>query len=85
MKNDIDIPLNIIKEKVLYSLPQNAEIEEDALIVISAALKHFLTDFSGKLPITIDGDERKIKVKDIKTLIQDNDDKYFYLKKLIEK
>jgi hypothetical protein len=84
MKNDVEVPLNILKEKVLYALPMGCEIEDEALTVISLALKHFLVDFSKDLPISLEGDEKKLKIKNIKTLIQSEDKKYFFLKGLLD-
>lgn len=38
---DIEIPLNVLKEKLLYCLPPDTEIEDDALKVMSLSLGHF--------------------------------------------
>jgi hypothetical protein len=84
MKNDIEVPLNILKEKVLYSLPTGTEVEDNAIIVISQALKHFLNNFSQNLPISLEADDKKLKIKHIKSLIQNEDKKYFFLKGLVD-
>jgi len=78
-----EIPLNVLKEKVLYCLPPATEVEEESFIVINKALNHFLKYFASKLPFQQDN-EKKILIKDIKTCL-DNDKNLSYLKKLIEK
>jgi hypothetical protein len=84
MKNDIEVPLNILKERVLYSLPLNTEVEDDSIPIFSEALKHFLIDFSNNIPNTLEKDEKKLKIKHLKSIIQKEDKKYFFLKNLID-
>jgi hypothetical protein len=79
----IEIPLNVIKEKVLYCLPQDAQIEDSAVEAISLALEYFMKKLASKIPIDRN-DEKKILIKDIKTCIE-NETKFSFLKKLIEK
>jgi hypothetical protein len=84
MKNDIEIPLNILKEKVLYALPPNSEIDDDTLKVMSQALKYFLNDFSKQLPKSLEADDKKLKIKNIKATILSEEKKYFFLKGLVD-
>ena len=84
MKNDIEMPLNVIKEKVLYSLPNGTELEDNAVIALSKALNYFLNEFSKDLPISLEGENKKLKIKNIKTLIQNEEKKYFFLKGLVD-
>ncbi len=78
-----EVPLNIIKEKVLYSLPARTEVDENCYVIFNKALNHFLKYFSSNLPYQHDN-EKKILIKDIKTCM-DNDKKFSFLKRLIEK
>jgi hypothetical protein len=80
MNNEIEIPLNIIKEKILYSLPPGTEIEDDAIKASSLALNYFLGNFAKKIQFS----DKKILVRDIKNYILEDDD-LFFLKKLIDK
>jgi hypothetical protein len=68
MNNEIEIPLNIIKEKMLYSLPPGTEIDDDAIKVSSLAVNYFLGNFVKKLNYN----DRKIMVRDIKNEILDD-------------
>lgn len=79
-----EIPLNILKEKVLYCLPPGTEIEEECYYQINKALNNFLKYFALKLPYQQENDEKKILIKDIKNCIDDNES-FAFLKRLIEK
>ena len=83
MNDDIEIPLNILKEKILYCLPKDSEIDDDAVIITSKALNFFLKTFSSNIPLN-SNEEKKILIKDIKVCI-DNNKKFSFLKKLIER
>ncbi len=80
---ELEVPLNILKEKIIYCLPPNSEIEDDAIIVMSQALNHFLKLLATKIPCN-SNEEKKILIKDIKTCIE-NEKIFCFLKKLIEK
>lgn len=82
-KAEIDIPLNVVKEKVVYCLPPDAKIEDEAVIAISHSLKYFLKELADKIPKDTN-EEKKILVKDIKTCIE-SEQIFCFLKKLIEK
>lgn len=79
----IEIPLNILKEKILFCLPPNIEIEDDAIKMTSLALNHFFKDLVKKIPLE-ENEEKKILVKDIKQCIE-NEEKFKFMRKLIEK
>lgn len=81
--SEIEVPLNILKDKILYCLPANTEIEDDAVILVSNALNHFLKILAKKIPYD-SNEEKKILIKDIKTCIE-NEDIFSFMKKLIEK
>ena len=68
-RTKIEIPLNVIKEKVLMSLPCEARIEDESIFAISYALNHFLGVLAKKIPID-SGEDKKILIKDIKTCIE---------------
>jgi hypothetical protein len=82
-ENEIEVPLNILKEKILYCLPNNSEIEDDAVKAVSKSLNFFLRILAKKIPIN-SNEEKKILIKDIKTCFENEKD-FFFLKKLIEK
>lgn len=79
---ELQVPLNVIKEKVLIALPE-VEIEDDAIIVISKALNFFLNNLAKKIPIDLNC-EKKILIRDIKTCIE-SEEVFSFLKKVIEK
>ena len=79
MNNQIEVPLNILKEKVLYSLPFGSEIDDDAVKIVSIALNYFLNQFVKKIQYT----DNKILVKDIKNHIEENE--FSFLRRLVEK
>ena len=79
MNNQIEIPLNILKEKVLYSLPLGSEIDDDAVKIVSKALSYFLNKFVKKIQYS----DNKILVKDIKNHIEEIE--FSFLRKLVEK
>lgn len=80
MSVNIEIPLNIMKEKIMYSLPEGSDIEDDAVIAINEALNLFLGDFTKHLKY----DEKKIMIKHIKNCI-DTEKRFLFLKKLTNK
>jgi hypothetical protein len=80
MNNEIEIPLNILKEKMVYSLPSGIEIDDDAIKASSIALNYFLRSFVRKIKYS----DKKIMVRDIKNQILEDDNLYF-LRKLVEK
>ena len=80
MNNEIEIPLNILKEKMLYSLPSGTEIDDDAIKASSLALNYFLRNFVRK----INYNDKKIMVRDIKNQILEDDNLHF-LRKLVDK
>jgi hypothetical protein len=82
-ESQIEIPLNVLKEKILYCLPPESEIDDDAVKAMSLALGHFLKILAKKIPIDTN-EEKKILIKDIKTCIE-NEKLFHFLKKLIEK
>jgi hypothetical protein len=79
---EIEVPLNIIKEKLNLALPET-EVEDEAILGFSYALNHFLTLLAKKIKIE-NSPEKKILIKDIKNCI-DNEKNFNFLKKLIEK
>jgi hypothetical protein len=83
LESEIEIPLNVLKEKILFSIPPDSSIDDDAVIAISYALKHFLKLLSDKINFE-NNEEKKILVKDIKTSIE-NEKVFSFLKKLIDK
>jgi hypothetical protein len=83
LNTKIEIPLNILKEKIIFCLPPNIEIEDDAIKVTSLALNHFLKVFVNKISLEPNG-EKKILVKDIKQCIE-NEEIFKFMRKLIEK
>lgn len=82
-ESQIEIPLNVLKEKILYCLPADSEIDDEAVKAMSLALNHFLKILAKKIPIDTN-EEKKILIKDIKNCI-DNEKIFSFLKKLIEK
>jgi hypothetical protein len=80
---NIEIPLNIMKEKINSCLPHETEIEDDAIKAFSIALEHFLQILAKKIKLD-NNDEKKILIKDIKECIELNDE-FFFLRKLVEK
>ena len=79
-KDQIEIPLNVIKDKILFSLPNDAQIEDDAVLAINQALKFFLESFAKKIKY----ENKKVMVKNIKNCIN-SDKNFIFLKKLTEK
>ena len=77
--DEIHIPANIVKEKVLYCLPENSEIEDDAVKAITKSVNLFFKELSNK--ISFDKDINKIKIKDIKICLE-NEKKFTFLSKL---
>jgi hypothetical protein len=83
LNSNIEIPLNILKEKILFCLPPNMEIQDDAIKVTSLALNHFFKVLVNKIHLD-PNEEKKILVKDIKQCIE-NEEKFKFMRKLIEK
>jgi hypothetical protein len=83
LNSHIEIPLNILKEKILICLPPHIEMEDSAIEVTSHALNHFFKVFVNKISFE-PNDERKILVKDIKQCIE-NEEIFKFMRKLIEK
>jgi hypothetical protein len=81
-KTNIEVPLNIIKEKVNLALPET-EVDDEAILGFSYALNHFLTLLAKKITIE-NSPEKKILIKDIKNCIE-NEKTFSFLKKVIEK
>ena len=77
--DEIQIPINIMKEKILYCLPENVEIDDDAIKVISKSVNLFFEELSHK--IVFDKDINKIKIKDIKICLE-TEKKFNFLSKL---
>lgn len=77
--DEIHIPINITKEKILYCLPEEAEIEDEAVKAITKSVNLFFKELS--LKIDYDRSINKIKIKDIKNCL-DSDKKYHFLSKL---
>ena len=77
---NIEVPLNIMKEKIMYSLPDGSDIEDDAVIAINQALNLFLGDFTKHLKY----DDKKIMIRNIKNCI-DTEKRFLFLKKLTNK
>ena len=77
--DEIHIPINIMKEKILYCLPENAEIDDEAIKVLSNSVNLFFKELSHK--IIFDKDNNKIKIKDIKICLE-ADKKFNFLQKL---
>jgi hypothetical protein len=80
MNNEIEIPLNIIKEKMLYAIPPGTEIDDEAIKASSLALNYFLRNFARKIRYN----DKKILVRDIKNQILEDENLHF-LKKLVDK
>lgn len=81
---ETSFPLNIIKEKMLLSLPHNTPIENSALVGLNSALKDFLSEFAKDLNAQIKtNNEKKGSLKDIKETIEANG-KYAFMTSLIE-
>lgn len=76
---EIHIPMNIMKEKILYCLPENAEIEDEAIRAISNSINLFFKELSHK--IVFDKEINKIKIKDIKVCLE-TEKKFNFLQKL---
>jgi hypothetical protein len=83
LEPQIEIPLNVLKEKILYCLPPDTEVEDEAVKAMSLALEHFMKILAHKIPIDTN-EEKKILIKDIKSCIE-NEKMFYFLKKLIEK
>lgn len=79
-QNNIEVPVNIIKEKIEFCLPANSQIEDDAVIAINKSLLKFLDCFAKKVKY----ENNKIMVKNIKNTIE-NEKMFSFLKKLTEK
>ncbi len=80
MNKEIEVPLNLLKEKIIYSLPPGTEIDDNAVRASSLALNYFLRDFARKIQYN----DKKILVRDIKDNII-KDEKLHFLKKLVDK
>lgn len=89
---EINFPLNIIKEKLtltlkskenennLDSCKNNNDINNNVVVAIAKAVKLFLKRFASDLTITENKlNERKLMIKDIKELIETNKDYGFLL------
>ena len=50
--DEIHIPINIMKEKILYCLPENAEIDDEAIKVLSNSVNLFFNSWNGGLEFT---------------------------------
>ena len=81
-KTQVEVPLNLIKEKVSLALP-GVDLEDEAVLGISYALNHFLSVLAKNIPIDTN-EEKKILIKDIKICIE-NEPKFNFLRKIIEK
>jgi hypothetical protein len=81
-KSEIEVPLNIIKEKIELAIP-GVEVEDEAILGFSCALDHFLSLLAKKIHID-NNDEKKILIRDIKSSIE-GEPKFSFLKKLIDK
>ena len=77
---DIQIPLNILKEKIIYCLHKNSEIDDDAVVLINQSVNYFLKTFTKSIQF----DNKKIMLKHIKHCI-DSDKNFVFLKKLTDK
>ena len=77
INDNIELPLNIIKQKIEFCLPPNTEIDDLAIIAINRSLNFFLKDFAKSIKY----ENGKIKMKHIKTTI-DNGKKFEFLRKL---
>jgi len=77
-----NFPLNIIKEKIILSVPQSTQIENKAVIAVSVAVREFLKEFNSNIKFEDEKEkEKKILLKDIKEVIEKNE-KYSFLKLL---
>ena len=83
MNDATTFPLNIIKEKLILSLPQNTEIENSAVVGMEIALREFLTQFTSEIKIDDKNGERKLMVKEIKENIEKSN-KYQFLQGLLD-
>lgn len=79
-QNTIEIPVNIIKEKIEFCLPPGTQIEDEAVIAINKSLLGFLDCFAKSIKY----ENNKIMVKNIKNTIE-NEKIFNFLKKLTEK
>lgn len=83
MEDRVEVPLNILKEKLNYCIHNENEFDNEAVLAISLAINVFFKDLSSK--ITISQEKiKKIMIKDIKACIE-NEKKFNFLLKLIEK
>mmetsp|Transcript_28417 Transcript_28417/g.29593 ORF Transcript_28417/g.29593 Transcript_28417/m.29593 type:complete len:91 (-) Transcript_28417:4-276(-) len=76
-------PLNIVKEKMILSLPPNTQIDNSAVIAVSHALKEFLKELSSEIHDEVKPNEKKVMIKEIKEAIENNP-KYSFLNILID-
>ena len=48
-EKDVQIPLNILKEIIIYCLPKNSEIDDDAIVLINQSVNYFMKTFTKRL------------------------------------
>lgn len=69
----VEIPLNIIKEKVSLSLPHDTDIDNGALVALNKSLNLFLGHLSNKIKISFSKNlDKKVMIKDLKECIESN-------------
>jgi len=83
MEDRLEIPLNILKEKLIYCIQNENNFENEAVKAISLSINVFFKDISNKISLNQEN-KKKIMIKDIKNCIE-NEKKFSFLNKLIEK